>query len=261
MKLSGEIRNKIYAYLFADKAVHVETIPGQRQSDDVATHFGLVAPKVRGRLCQYHPSSHDCFLNMVGPASQEWDTSSVDDPKLPAHLAPDFDREWCTDDRSICCGEWFTDNSTVLSLQLLRTCKKIHSEAALIPYTETFFMIHDDCLNTPDHEEALRRSLGHHQSRCAIRNAAFRNLRPRLFEQIPSFFPQLQRVWIDLYDAPIYELEGTIPRFHKNPPLVAAVVVISTFDGQGWTKSPTALRIEKALLGDTTPILNLSIGP
>ena len=219
MKLPGEVRNRIYAHLVAGKAIHVETIPSQRQSADVDTehgaiplYSGLVVPKLRGRLCkssEEDPSFHDRFLDLVGPAHAERSDTSAN-PTVPASPPQDLDV-------AICSSRNCTEDSNVLSLQLLGVCKKIHSEAALMPYTENLFIFDDKnhpldplradffgLYNYNNHainRLALRGSIGSHQRR-AIRNAAFQHLGPGLLDQIPFMFPQLQRLWLDLTSPP-----------------------------------------------------------
>ena len=245
MKLPGEVRNKVYENLFVGKTVHLDTSPAHPQSYEVETengtiglYYNLVVPKLRGRLCEETPSRHDRFLGLIGPArSQRFDTTA--DGPIPAELAH-------TIDHAVCTGVNCTNPTTVLSLQLLRACKKIHSEAALIPYTETFFIIND--ANRPLHHEALRRAFGS-ANRAAIQNAAFHNIGQRLFVNMLELFPKLQRVWLDLDDYPARGLRRNIAKLSKLTELKGAAIRVWT-EVDGMHKERIVLRMEKAVLGD-----------
>jgi hypothetical protein len=250
MKLPAEIRNKIYEYVFVGKTVHVDTTPAYPQSDEVETENGtvdlywdVVVPKLRGRLCEETPSRHDRFINLIGPArSQIFDTSA--DGLTPAQLV--HPHLFHTLDNAVCTGVSCTSPTTVLTLQLLRTCKKIHSEVALMPYTSTFFILND--ANRPLHHEALRRTFGA-ANRAAILHAAFHNIGQRLFVNIPELFPKLQRVWLDLDDYPVRGLNRNIAKMSKLAGLKGAAIRVWT-DVDGMHKERVVLRMEKAVLGD-----------
>jgi hypothetical protein len=138
MKLPGEVRNKIYETLFVGKTVHVDTSPAEQQSDEVETengaiplYYDVVVPKFRGRLCSETPSRHDRFLNLTGPAREQRFDTTADTSSTPSISV----RAAHTLDNAICNGVKCThgQQTVVQSLQILRTCKKINSEAALLP--------------------------------------------------------------------------------------------------------------------------------
>jgi hypothetical protein len=249
-RIPGEIRNKIYEILFVGKTVHVDTAPAHPQSHEIETENGtvglywdLVVPKLRGRLCEETPSRHDRFLNLIGPArSQIFDTSA--DGLMPAQLVHPY--LFSTLDTAVCTGVTCTNATTGLTLQLLRTCKKIHSEVALMPYTSTFFILND--ANRPLHHESLRRTFGS-ANRAAILHAAFHNIGQRLFVNIPELFPQLQRVWLDLDDYPVRGLNRNIAKLSKLAGLKGVAIRVWT-DVGGMHKERVVLRMEKAVLGD-----------
>jgi hypothetical protein len=259
MNLPAEIRNKIYEYIFVGKTVHVDTSPTHPQSYEVETENGaiplywnLVVPKLRGRLCEETPSRHNRFLTLAGPARAQQHPSFVE-----GTAAFELPSTGHTLDHAICSGVNCTGNHntpTVLSLQLLRVCKKIHSEAALIPYSETFFIFND--ANRPEHNESLRRTFGPN-NRAAILNAAFHNIGKRLFSHIPDLFPGLQRVWLDLDGCTVRKVNHHIHKFRKLAALEGAAIRIWV-DVGGLHKELTILHMEKALLGDQKALSLLS---
>jgi len=253
MRLPGEARNKVYEYLFVGKTVHIDTAPAHPQPYEVETengalplYFDLVVPKLRGRLCEETPSRHDRFLNLIGPARSQRFDASADDPIAAPRSHPNLAH---TLDHAICNGLNCTNNPIpVLSLQLLRACKKIHSEAALLPYTQTFFILND--ANRPLHYESLRRTFGSANTRAAIRNAAFHNIGQRLFVNMPDLFPRLQRVWLDLDDYPVRGLNRNIARFCYRLAELRGVAIRIWTEVDGVHKERAVLRMEKAVLGD-----------
>jgi hypothetical protein len=264
MRLPGETRNKIYEYLFAGKTVHVDTSPAHPQSYGVETengalplYYSLVVPKLRGRLCGETSSRHNRFLTLAGPARAQKHPSFAEG--TAAFELPYTGR---TLDNAICDGVKCTNNATnnnhdqttVLSLQLLRVCKEIHSEAAKIPNSETF-IIFDDA-NRPLHHESLRRTFGAH-NRAEITNAAFHNIGQRLFCNIPGLFPRLQRAWLDLDDYPVHKLNRHLARFSMLDGLEGVAIRVWTGASSGH-KERTVLRMEQAALGDRKAMSRLS---
>jgi hypothetical protein len=269
MNLPGESRNKIYEYLFAGKTVHVDTSPAHLQSYEVETengaiplYYSLVVPKLRGKLCGETSSRHNRFLTLADPSRAQKHPSYAEG--TAAFELPSTSR---TLDNAICNGVKCTNNAattnnnnydhtttTVLSLQLLRVCKKIHSEAAKIPYAETFFIIDD--AHRPLHHEAIRRAFGA-DNRAAISNAALHNVGERLFFNIPDLFPRLRRVWLDLDDYPVQKLNRHLAKFCSLGVLEGAAIRIWT-DSSSLYKVQTVLRMEKALLGDRVAMTRLS---
>lgn len=145
LKLPPEIRNRIYRLLFGDNLIQVK--PSSRSGTDYADWRDF-------SFSFYCMTSPHCNLlfDVVGAAHVPNDQNSYGD------LANIWKRSGEQGKES-----WHHGREVELPVQLLRTCRQIHTEAALIPYAENCFVFFEglsgyvrEILFEPRQQQAIR---------------------------------------------------------------------------------------------------------
>ena len=125
LKLSAELRNEIYSLVLGgSKAIHMRKLEGNAKGEREGWS---------GNVCIEPYSRHEPFWSLTGKAHLQYD--AAEDRGMVWDWGPNWEPCGCG---ASGCPPWKAVK-TPLEVQLLRVCRQIHSEAALVPYKENLF--------------------------------------------------------------------------------------------------------------------------
>lgn len=181
-RLPPELRNEIYRLLLGGITVH---IGGKTESVPVRIG-GVICRKPRCELRLEECRAGDSLeplRHLTGAAHSQ------------SSLLCTGGGDWAP-----CDKDYYRDAKPFsLDFQLLRVCRQMHDETALIPYAENNF-IFDDGMDL-DFRKAFRKRFNHDQ-RGAIQTAAVLDFEKRDIEAIPKVLRGVKHLWIRPYFRP-----------------------------------------------------------
>jgi hypothetical protein len=127
LKLSAELRNEIYSLVLGgSKAIHMR----RRSKANLEIEE---SKRWFSKVCTEPPSRYEPFWNLTGMGHLQYDDPAGIDKDMAWAWGPIW---------GPCCDEGCPPGNvatTPLQVQLLRVCRQIYKEAALVPFKENVF--------------------------------------------------------------------------------------------------------------------------
>lgn len=190
-RLIADLLSAVYNLLFSGNAIQISD-PGSRHGIRCA----------RGQIQRSDPNLRDEETKTRVRPFSRLDLSSSSHKLLLGTTGAGHAKENSVADKQPMKILWQSDPTyssarVDLSVQLLRTCRQIHNEAALIPYAGNCFVFLGGL--APDPSKPLERYIGLKQ-RQAIRSAAIFGVdfHCQHLNRIHRLLPGLHRLWIDV---------------------------------------------------------------
>lgn len=184
--LPAELRNRIYRLVLSNNTIHVE---GTRAN--IENKYQLVFKSCKATTIDYSPLD-----NLSAAPDRQITPTSADYTKWAPCDSDLFD-----------IGEAFCphDSGVNLDVQLLRVCRQIHSEAALIPYAENRFLFSSGVQSMLCDNLTKKFSL---EQRHAIKTVAMLDSEASMQKlvQLTQLFPKLKKMWLQ-YDSYVTRFE------------------------------------------------------
>lgn len=215
LRLSGELRNRIYELAFGRKIIHVwyeDFQIGQEDGKLALVEVGDDAMEFRidrrgfldyapflGMVGALHDPSNRAILDRI--PQREIDEARGVDNRFP-HLRIDLNKNNFSPDR------------LPVPVQLLRVSRKIYNEAAKFLYADNLFIFHTDGFGNLGHtlkSFALRTSL---EQRRVIKNIAMDRVDSKALAEsdLHSVLPEIQHFLLDIHVRCNWVSKGAGPR-------------------------------------------------